>query len=208
MTDNQRPLDLYEDTDQIIEIIDANRAANSPEHRLAVIQAQASNLADTNAAMMEIAACLETIEDEHPDTTPILDDLYDAAGDLVNVNNSLRQTVDAATTLAAQFRQQREAAIKKQQDLRQKIESCDIEDPSIQRLAEMIEEEQLESIYYAFDDMVYGAIGGNAPLDFGQCVNLWSVLISDELPHDSPLWEDLKAWIETAKRAILEGDLE
>ena len=194
--------DVFEDTDQIIDMVDAQRAAADPDNQLVALQDQMSDVADPTINMDVIIDGINYIEETHPELSPVLDDMYNATGELVKLIELHRQTVEAAAALALTFRQQREAAQQAFAELREALENWDMSNPAIAMMLEEFEAANQESMFEYVDEVIIENIMNNTQLSEEESRRIYTLISGGGwLELDDPHWETLKAWIASAQIA-------
>lgn len=137
---------------------------------------------------------------------PVLDDIQISTDTLIGTIGQLGSHLKAAATLAATWREQREAARQQLDDLKTAIAEQDSTNPEIADLIMCIEESiNEESMCYYWEmawEYVIERIGDSSPLSFSQVNRLMDILTGDELPHNSPRWNELNEWIDDTNRAL------
>jgi hypothetical protein len=181
-------------TDNQILLTDSETAA------LTTLEARASALADPSAAIDTIVNALDYLDESGADPAA-LDEIHASAEELVESIQALDNISKDSVDLAKSLRQQREEARQALAELKEAIESADTSVPEIEMLWSAVEESNMEWLMYSlFDEWerIVDELINVTPLDEDEARSLISVLASEDLPADSPLWDDLRDWIARA----------
>ncbi len=178
-----------------------NPPVDNTETELAVLEETVHNLAIPVQSAELIADALNFLA-EHgaDDKAAVLNDIYDATSAMLQTAQQLDQGFRASLNIAKTLRQQREDARQALADLKEAIDTCDVENPEIEALAESIREEQDEMLWYFFEEMLIDHLVDDTPLTYQEGSRFIQAL--REIDAGDVLIAELKEWIERAYAVV------
>ena len=179
------------------------------DQRLAVVQEAVSVLANPIPVLEDIEAELDILNDEEADPEA-LNAIHNNAVTLLDSQQRLATAfMTTLEALAKALKDQREAARKALDELKNAIDDVDLNVPEVERLATMIKEMQSEDQMWYFDDMAWEhveeGIVESSPLDYTEASGLLSMLTDGEIEHDHYLWDELRDWMRRTRDYINTG---
>lgn len=166
---------------------------------LLAIQQRVVALADPSALVDGVLADLDRLYQDGADPG-VLNAIEDSTADLLAHARQLHDTVTATVELARTLRTQREEARQALDELRSAVRTVDTDVPEIEELYEAIEETTMEWLWDTIYEQIYDQIVINSPLHWNEAVDLISLLTEGELADDHPLWNEVREWLDAARR--------
>lgn len=131
-----------------------------------------------------------------------LDQIGEATADLVNQAAAMKGTIDAALQMLRQARLQRDEIREELDDLHAALRNMDTDHPDIEALVYEIDQMSLEWATEMGFEELNERIFQSSPLLAVEVSLLVGLLTEGVLPADSPAWEELRGWIESASGEV------
>jgi hypothetical protein len=171
---------------------------------LDAIQDRVLSLPNPDDLGIEIAIRLRKLYDAGADPATV-EDIHAGASDLVNIIDDQFAAFKSALEIAYTIHQQREKVREELAKLRQAIDDTDRTHPDLEALFEDLEMQINEEAYISVMEMMWDieldCIAQNTPLDWPEAGTLICIINGEVLPDDSPLWDELRDWLDRAEQA-------
>ncbi len=174
-----------------------------PADALTVVQVQSNALVEPALIADDITARLDRLFDDGADPQ-VIQALADQTADLVDMSDALQGYLRTAIESARALRDQREQARQQLADLKTAMEDVNVSVPEIEALYASVEEMMLDWVWELSDENLREDIMANTGLTYPEAVKLLDILRGDGPSPDSPLWNELREWINFAQQEYMQ----
>lgn len=176
--------------------------------QIATLEQTVSGLIDPARFADNIMDSLNDLAQQEADPAS-LEAIYSNASALTDTASTLNQTMQASLKLARSVQQQRDAAKKALDDLREAMRRVDTLDPEISAFYDSVEEVLMVWHQESWVDDMYEMLIDEAInftcLDGNEVGQLLDMLTGDGPDYDHYLWHELREWIRRAEHVVETG---
>lgn len=166
-----------------------------------------STMADPIARADDISYLLDALYDEGADAG-VLEEVQVNVGALASMIQQYAQVTESLKALAEKIRDQRDTVRKEFDELREAVENFDQSHPAVESLYEYVEMAAFEFLQMAFYEDFSNIVFDITPLEYTEIATLINLFTDrdETVPQDSPLWDELRSWLDRAELAAVRLD--